>query len=200
MLFYIQRRSTAIIRPEYTKVCAHIFIFNAEENRYVHPTSHKVGYHYEILGRQGGALDNQFYRLSFMKQSGCFPTRDYEPVQQDVHQDMATFCDGRFRSLHSWFWKIKWKEAYQTTVSLCILRKNFLGVICCCGKVFTEPLPSNGRIIWLNYCGFQASCHNALRVVWCGVCCAAFVSKTQYVRVVKAKEAISYSNALTSCV
>jgi hypothetical protein len=28
------------------------------------------------------------------------------------------------------------------------------------GNVFTEPLPSNRRLLWLNYFGFQASCHS----------------------------------------
>jgi hypothetical protein len=32
--------------------------------------------------------------------------------------------------------------------------------ICCSGNVFTEPLPSSGRLPWLHYSGLQASCHN----------------------------------------
>jgi hypothetical protein len=27
------------------------------------------------------------------------------------------------------------------------------------GNVFTEPLPSNERLLWLHYSGLQASCH-----------------------------------------
>jgi hypothetical protein len=27
------------------------------------------------------------------------------------------------------------------------------------GKLFTEPLSSNGRLLWLHYSGLQASCH-----------------------------------------
>jgi hypothetical protein len=30
----------------------------------------------------------------------------------------------------------------------------------CHGNLFTEPLPSNGRILWLHYSGLHASCHN----------------------------------------
>jgi hypothetical protein len=30
----------------------------------------------------------------------------------------------------------------------------------CSGNSFTEPLPSNGRLLWLHYSGLQASCHN----------------------------------------
>jgi hypothetical protein len=29
----------------------------------------------------------------------------------------------------------------------------------CRGHIFAEPLPSNERLLWLNYSGFQASCH-----------------------------------------
>jgi hypothetical protein len=32
--------------------------------------------------------------------------------------------------------------------------------ICCCGNVFTEPLPSNGRLLF-HYSGSQAICHIA---------------------------------------
>jgi hypothetical protein len=35
----------------------------------------------------------------------------------------------------------------------------FVG-ICCSGNITTESLLSNGRPLWLNYSGFQASCHN----------------------------------------
>jgi hypothetical protein len=37
--------------------------------------------------------------------------------------------------------------------------------LCCClcirsrGNLFTEPLPSNGCLIWLHYAGLEASCH-----------------------------------------
>jgi hypothetical protein len=30
----------------------------------------------------------------------------------------------------------------------------------CRGKVFTKHFPSNGRLLWLHYSGFQVSCHN----------------------------------------
>jgi hypothetical protein len=30
----------------------------------------------------------------------------------------------------------------------------------CCWNVFTEPLPSNGRLLWLHYYGLKYSCHN----------------------------------------
>jgi hypothetical protein len=33
----------------------------------------------------------------------------------------------------------------------------------CRKNVFTEPLPSSGRLPWLHYFGLQASCHNMLR-------------------------------------
>jgi hypothetical protein len=29
----------------------------------------------------------------------------------------------------------------------------------CCGNLFTESLPSNDRLLWLSYSGFQASYH-----------------------------------------
>jgi hypothetical protein len=32
----------------------------------------------------------------------------------------------------------------------------------CVGYVPSEPLPSNGRLLWLRYSGFQPSCHNML--------------------------------------
>jgi hypothetical protein len=32
----------------------------------------------------------------------------------------------------------------------------------CSGNVFTEPLPSNERLLWLHYSGLQASCHNMM--------------------------------------
>jgi hypothetical protein len=32
------------------------------------------------------------------------------------------------------------------------------------GNVFTKPLPSNGRFLWLHYSGLQGSCHNILLV------------------------------------
>jgi hypothetical protein len=28
------------------------------------------------------------------------------------------------------------------------------------GNMFVEPLPSDVRLVWLHYFGFQASCHN----------------------------------------
>jgi hypothetical protein len=31
----------------------------------------------------------------------------------------------------------------------------------CRGRMFAEPLPSNGRLFWLRYSGFQASCYIA---------------------------------------
>jgi hypothetical protein len=30
------------------------------------------------------------------------------------------------------------------------------------GNLFTESLPSNGRLLWLYYSGFRASCHNII--------------------------------------
>jgi hypothetical protein len=50
----------------------------------------------------------------------------------------------------------------ENTVSIVIAQK----YIDCClfthygGNLFTEPLPSNERLLWLRYSGFQASCHN----------------------------------------
>jgi hypothetical protein len=37
----------------------------------------------------------------------------------------------------------------------------------CSGNMFIEPSPSSGRLLWLHYSGFQASCHIAplLRLV-----------------------------------
>jgi hypothetical protein len=34
------------------------------------------------------------------------------------------------------------------------------GAMCWNWNTCSEPLPSNGRIFWLHYSGFQASCHN----------------------------------------
>jgi hypothetical protein len=34
-------------------------------------------------------------------------------------------------------------------------------LICCC-NMFTDPLPSSGRLLWLNSSGFQRACHNIL--------------------------------------
>jgi hypothetical protein len=34
----------------------------------------------------------------------------------------------------------------------------------CRGNLFTESLPSNERLLWLRYSGFQASCHNTLEL------------------------------------
>jgi hypothetical protein len=31
------------------------------------------------------------------------------------------------------------------------------------GNMFTEPLPSNVRLLWLHYSGLQESCHNIFR-------------------------------------
>jgi hypothetical protein len=41
-----------------------------------------------------------------------------------------------------------------TTVNTKGVRVNF------CGNLFTELLPSNERLLWLRYSGFQASCHS----------------------------------------
>jgi hypothetical protein len=35
-------------------------------------------------------------------------------------------------------------------------------------RVFTVPLPSNGRLFLLNYSGFQPVCHNSIKIVWGG--------------------------------
>jgi hypothetical protein len=35
----------------------------------------------------------------------------------------------------------------------------------CCGNVFTEPLPSNRRLLWFCYSGFQQTCHNILLLI-----------------------------------
>jgi hypothetical protein len=32
----------------------------------------------------------------------------------------------------------------------------------CRGNIFTQPLPSNGRLLWLHYSDLQASCHNTI--------------------------------------
>jgi hypothetical protein len=34
--------------------------------------------------------------------------------------------------------------------------------ICCLGNLFTKPLPSHGRLLRLQYSGFQALCYNRL--------------------------------------
>jgi hypothetical protein len=36
--------------------------------------------------------------------------------------------------------------------------------LCFRWNVFTEPLPSNGHLIWLHDCGLQASCHNTFQM------------------------------------
>jgi hypothetical protein len=38
---------------------------------------------------------------------------------------------------------------------------NFCSLICCSWKVFTEPLPINCRLLFLNCSAFQPSCHIA---------------------------------------
>jgi hypothetical protein len=35
----------------------------------------------------------------------------------------------------------------------------------CHGNLFTKSLPSNERLLWLHYSGFQASCHNIINNV-----------------------------------
>jgi hypothetical protein len=50
----------------------------------------------------------------------------------------------------------------ENTVSIVIAQQYFN---CCLlihwrGSLFTESLPSNERLLWLRYSGFQASCHN----------------------------------------
>jgi hypothetical protein len=46
----------------------------------------------------------------------------------------------------------------------------------CRGNVFTEPLSSNVRLLWLHYSDLQASCHimldtvHCLEYVWCTQC------------------------------
>jgi hypothetical protein len=36
-------------------------------------------------------------------------------------------------------------------------------LICCCGNLFTESVPSSECLLWLPYSGFQASCHSILK-------------------------------------
>jgi hypothetical protein len=43
---------------------------------------------------------------------------------------------------------------------------NFYLCICWRGDVFTKPFPSNGRLFWLHYFGFQAVCHMAFKSWW----------------------------------
>jgi hypothetical protein len=50
----------------------------------------------------------------------------------------------------------------ENTVSMVMVQQFFdccLRILCCV-NLFTEPLPSNERLLWLRYSGFQASCHN----------------------------------------
>jgi hypothetical protein len=53
-------------------------------------------------------------------------------------------------------------DSTESTLSIVIAQKylDFCLLISCRGTLFTESLPSNERLIWLRYSGFQASCHN----------------------------------------
>jgi hypothetical protein len=55
----------------------------------------------------------------------------------------------------------------ENTVSIIIAQQYFNCCLCihCCGNLFTESLPSNERLLWLCYSGFQASCHNIKDVI-----------------------------------
>jgi hypothetical protein len=60
------------------------------------------------------------------------------------------------------------------SVCLCVLLTTsfFCMYIHCHGKMFTRPLPSNGRLFWFHCSGFQASCHIAVKSCWtlCFLC------------------------------
>jgi hypothetical protein len=55
----------------------------------------------------------------------------------------------------------------ENTVSIVIAQQylNCCLFIPCRGNLFTESLPSNERLLWLHYSGFQASCHNIINNV-----------------------------------
>jgi hypothetical protein len=41
----------------------------------------------------------------------------------------------------------------------------------CCRNVFIKLLPSYGRLLWLHYSSFQASCFRLMRKVWISSYC-----------------------------
>jgi hypothetical protein len=50
----------------------------------------------------------------------------------------------------------------ENTVSVAIAQQHLIYClfILCCGNLLTEPLPSNERLLWFRYYGFQGSCHS----------------------------------------
>jgi hypothetical protein len=47
---------------------------------------------------------------------------------------------------------------------ICCPSNDVVTLFCLRGNVFTEPLPSSGRPLWLHDFGLQASCHSVLSI------------------------------------
>jgi hypothetical protein len=64
--------------------------------------------------------------------------------------------------------RILGSESTENTVSIVRAQQFFYCLIICCrGNLFSESLPSNERLLWLRYSGFQAACHNTVDVAFC---------------------------------
>jgi hypothetical protein len=65
------------------------------------------------------------------------------------------------RTLHGLHRK-RWLHGFSIVVSVLQQFIHCRARVRCRGNVFTEPMLSSGHLLWLNYSGFQHTCHNII--------------------------------------
>jgi hypothetical protein len=75
--------------------------------------------------------------------------------------DPASTLDVLMTGLQSSLYSLGSDPAENTVpIGIALLYLNFCLRNCCRGNLFTESLPSNDRLLWFRYSGFQTLCHN----------------------------------------
>jgi hypothetical protein len=109
-------------------------------------------------------MKSSLHRLTLKSSTELVDISSLSPSTPVSRDSLNYHSSGLGSSLHS-----LGAAPTENTISIVIAHKYF---DCCLfilshGSLFTESLPSNERLVWLRYSGFQASCHNMLHSGGC---------------------------------